>query len=96
MNLIEGTRRLFHELVAGEIENDETLFLVFLIECLHAFILWCEAATCGRIHNQQHFAFVGTELHQLSVAIAHRKVIDRSLRLQTNTYGQQQDEEKRT
>ena len=64
------------ELVAGKTKDDETLVLVFFINCFEIFILWCKTAFGGNIYNEHNLAFVGGERGVLAVNVLDGDVID--------------------
>lgn len=50
-------RLLVRKLVARESQDDETLILVFLVQFLQTFQLWCEPALGCSVCDEDHFAF---------------------------------------
>lgn len=52
---------LLHELIAGEIEHNETLILILAVHRLERLILWGQTAGCSCIDYEQHLALVIAE-----------------------------------
>ena len=67
---------LVAKLVAGEVENLESLGMILLIEALQVGILGCEASAGGGIDNEQHAAFVLLQFDFLALAVLDHKLID--------------------
>ena len=58
VNLLNSSRSLLTELITWEVKNLETLSVIFLLEWLQVFVLWCESASGSGIHNQQYLSLV--------------------------------------
>lgn len=70
-------RLLVHELVGGESEHHQTVFLVGFVELLKAVVLTGEAAFARGVHDQKHLAFELRELPFLAVNGRHGEVVNR-------------------
>ncbi|MPM85980.1 hypothetical protein SDC9_133063 [bioreactor metagenome] len=67
VDLLDGPGSLLLELVAGEVENLKTLFLVRFIELFQFIVLGCKAAVGCRVDDQQYLALKSRKLDWLSV-----------------------------
>ena len=67
---------LVAKLVAGEVENLESLGMILLIEALQVGVLRCEATAGGGVDNEQHAAFVLLQFDLLALAVLDHKLID--------------------
>ena len=56
MDFGDGAGCLLTELVAGEVEDFETLVTVFLVERLQFLVLWGETTAGGGVDNEQHLS----------------------------------------
>ena len=61
VNLLNGTWSLLPELVAGEVQNLESLTMIFLVQGLQVMVLRREAAASGGVDNKKDLALVGGE-----------------------------------
>ena len=67
---------LLSELVAGEVEDLETLGVKFLVELLEFVVLRGETTLCGGIHDEQHFVGVLLEGYVLAFSVLDREFIN--------------------
>jgi len=58
MNALVGAGSLLAELVAGEIENLETLTVILLVECFQLVVLRGKTALGSRVDYQQYFVSI--------------------------------------
>ena len=72
---------LLSELVAGEVEDFESLGGELLVEGFQLFVLGREAAAGGGVDDEQHLTLVVGERHGLSVGAGHLDVVDTFLGL---------------
>lgn len=57
MDFVVGARGLMTELVAGEVEDFETLSVVFFVKGFEAFVLRSEATAGGGVDDEEDFTF---------------------------------------
>ena len=58
IDLLVAAGDLLRKLIAGEVQNFQTVFLVQLIDVLQLVVLGCETAAGGGVHNQQYLTLV--------------------------------------
>ena len=58
MDALVSARGLLAKLVAGEVENLETISMVLLVQGFQFVVLGCEAALGSGINNQQYFVSI--------------------------------------
>ena len=76
MDAFIGARSLLSELVAGEVENLETLAVVLLVKGLQLVVLWGEAALGGCVDNQQHFVGILFQRYIFTFSVFYREIIN--------------------
>ena len=76
MDALVGAGSLLPELVAREVENLETLGMVFLVEFFQFVVLGCETTLCCRIDDQQHLVSVLLQGYVLAFSVLDSEVIN--------------------
>ena len=68
VNLLVGAGRLPAELVAGDVQDLQTLAVVIPVQLFNGCVLGREAAACGRVDHQDDPAFVVGQVQLFSPA----------------------------
>jgi len=76
MDALVGAGCLLSELVTWEVEDFETVSMIFLIELLKFVVLRGETTLCGGIHDEQHFIGVLLEGYVLAFSVLDREFIN--------------------
>ncbi len=71
-----GARSLLAELVAREVQNLETLRMIFLVKLLQLGVGGSEAALCGGVNYQQHFVGILLERHLIAFPVFYSEIIN--------------------
>ena len=76
MYLLVAAGSLLAELVAGEVENGETVGMMFFIKLLQLFILRGETALGGGVYDENHFVGVLFQRYGAAFSVFDREIID--------------------
>ena len=76
-DLLVGARLLATKLIAGKAENCKAFVLVFFVDGFERFVLRCVAALGGDIHDEEHFALVGSQGGVLAINVLDRNFVER-------------------
>ena len=94
MDFLGRTRGLLAKLVAGKVQNLETLLVQAFVEALQVVVLRCETALGGGVHNQEDLAPIVRQAHELAIAIGYLKIIQALLSQQPRHKGTKGKERK--
>ncbi len=64
------------KLVAGNVEDLESLVFVLGVDGLKLLILWCEAASRGRIDDEQYLTLVGGQANLFAILVRQAEAVD--------------------
>ena len=76
MYRLVGARGLLSKLVAGEVEDGESLSMVLLIEFFQFLILWSESALGGRVDDEYHFVGILLKRHGAAFPVFYGEIVD--------------------
>ena len=76
MNLILAAGSLIGKLVAGEVQDFQTLILQILVHGFQGLIMGRKAAASGGIDDQQHLALVFGQADILALPVFHSEIVD--------------------